>query len=619
MTSEPVHGLAAGHTDSLRTGQDWANWLRQVARSQFPGGLRQTGRAGVPIAWTALMHVARRQGFAVCREDCGNADGFTTWPDRRIHVREDAVPGHAVTALAHQIGHVLLHTDIAHLDAGGAVPCHGLRKVEADSVAYLTAVSLGIGAHAIGFPNVSAWAGTDPRAHPAATIRAVAGRVLAAADTILSHLETDLVPAGEGKPRTLTASAAQDLFGEPPPRAPVSDLARLNEIAARFFQKRLAGSWVPGYLETRGFSLAAQRLWGAGHAPAAWDALTRHLRSLGYPDTLIEASGLARRSRRGALTDTFRDRAMLPIRSADGTVVAFIGRAPAGAAPGVPKYLNSPGTGLFDKSEVLFGLWEAREALAAGARPVIAEGPLDAIAVTTASGGRHAGVSPCGTALTAQHAAALTRAASLSATGVLVAFDSDQAGRRAAVRAYHLLSPLTDEVTAVTLPPGQDPAQVLADRGPAALADMFAGHTQPLADLVVDAEVDRWSRWLGHAEGQINALRAAAPLVAAMPSSHFARQVARLADRLNLDHATVTTAVTDALPEVIARAQQASSRSQAQRGPPSLSPRGAHAARRDFPISLRQAAGQPTGSASRQDHPAGRAAQAPLRPGRVAR
>jgi DNA primase len=285
---------------------------------------------------------------------------------------------------------LLLHGETARLDPSGIVSCHGLRKVEADSVAYLTAISLGIGTHAIGFPNVSAWAGTDPRANPAAAVRAVASRVLAATDTILTHLDTGLPQVSAGNTRAITTDTAHDLFGTPQLSPPLAKLARLNEIAARYFRQRLAGSWVPGYLSRRGFASGVQQRWMVGYAPAAWDELTCHLRSLGYPDPLIEASGLARRSRRGTLTDTFRDRVILPIRSTDGATLGFMGRAPAHASRGAPKYLNSPSTGLYDKSEVLFGLREAREDLAAGARPVLVEGPLDAIAVTIASPGRYA-------------------------------------------------------------------------------------------------------------------------------------------------------------------------------------------------------------------------------------
>ncbi len=217
--------------------------------------------------------------------------------------------------------------------------------------------------------------------------------------------------------------------------------------------------------------------------------------------------------------------------------------------PDVPKYLNSPRSCLYDKGALLFGLWEAREALKAGARPVIVEGPLDAIAVSTAGRQRFAGVAPCGTALTRRHLAALNQVADLAAVGVLAGFDADPAGRRAAVRAYHLLCQFTDKVDAISFPHGQDPAQILAGEGPAALAGMLATYTRPLADLVIDSEFDRWADWLRFAEGQVNALRSTAALIAAMPPGHVGRQVSRVATRLDMAHATVTHAVTDALTE----------------------------------------------------------------------
>jgi len=380
--------------------------------------------------------------------------------------------------------------------------------------------------------------------------------------------------------------------------------------------------------------------------------LTRHLRALGFSDTAIETSGLAHPSRRGTLIDTFRNRAMLPIRSAAGTVIAFIGRAPDRSGVGVPKYLNSPKTSLYDKSEILFGLWEAREALAAGARPVIVEGPFDAIAVTTAGQGRFAGLAPCGTALTTRHTDALSRIADLPTAGVLVAFDPDPPGRRAAVRAYHLLRQLTPETSAVTLPIGQDPAQILTDSSSEALAAMLADRAHPLADLVTDAELDQWTRWLDHAEGQISALRAVAPVVAAMPPAHVARQVARLSDRLGLAHATVTDAISSALSEAIAgrpsptmassrprddpaRAAQDRARANlpppgtpaqttavsgeqvvAQRNPSSLLDRQGRAAGQDFPASP-AAVGQRTSSAQSLPGQLSTTTRTPLHRGRT--
>jgi len=324
-------------------------------------------------------------------------------------------------------------------------------------------------------------------------------------------------------------------------------MAQFNALALQFFRERMPGTWVPRYLQGRGVSLAVQDRWEAGYAPAGWITLTRQLRGLGWADEVIEQAGLARRSRRGNLFDLFRDRAMFPVRMADGTVAGFIGRASDHAAAGVPKYLNSPRTRLYDKGALLFGLWEAQDSLAAGARPVIVEGPLDAIAITTAGQGRFAGVAPCGVALTRRHLAALARVADLRAAGVLVAFDPDPAGRRAAGRAYYLLVPFTSKLDAVEFPPGQDPAQAFADGGPAALTEILARRTHPLADVVIDGEIQRWEKWLRYAEGQVNALRAAAPLVAAMPPGDVGRQVARLALRLNMTHAIVTEAVTDAL------------------------------------------------------------------------
>src|SRR5690349_19315836 len=93
--------------------------------------------------------------------------------------------------------------------------------------------------------------------------------------------------------------------------------------AARFFAARLAASWVPAYLAGRGFGEQTLRPWTVGYAPAGWRELISHLRDLGYGDAVIQAAGLARRTRRGALVDFFRDRAMFGIRWPDGTLAGF--------------------------------------------------------------------------------------------------------------------------------------------------------------------------------------------------------------------------------------------------------------------------------------------------------
>src|SRR5690242_20420276 len=294
----------------------------------------------------------------------------------------------------------------------------------------------------------------------------------------------------------LRARAGQPPSGEPEPGG-------LTLAAARFFAARLAASWVPGYLAGRGFGEQMLRPWTVGYAPAGWHALATHLRGLGYPDAAIQAAGLARRTRRGALVDFFRDRAMFGIRWPDGTLAGFTGRTrPGGSRPG-PVYLNSRTTGLYHKGSLLFGLYEGRRALAAGARPVLAEGPLDAIAVSAT--GRYAGVSPCGTALTPAQVTLLARASDLRRAGVVVAFDADRAGRRAAVRAHHLLRGVTDDTLALALPVGQDPAGFRREHGDRALARRLDASV-PLADLVVDDAVAPFERWLGFLDGTFAAL-----------------------------------------------------------------------------------------------------------------
>jgi DNA primase len=350
-----------------------------------------------------------------------------------------------------------------------------------------------------------------------------------------------------GQPQPGQPQPGQPRPGGPPASEPLP--GGLTLAAARFFAARLAGSWVPAYLAGRGFGEQALRLWTVGYAPAGWRVLTVHLRDLGYGDTAIQAAGLARRTRRGVLVDFFRDRAMFGIRWPDGTLAGFTGRARPGGSRAGPVYLNSRTTGLYRKGSLLFGLYEGRRALAAGARPVLVEGPLDAIAVSAvavSTAGSYAGVSPCGTALTPAQVTLLARTCDLRQVGVVVAFDADPAGRRAAVRAYHLLRGVTDHAVAAVLPAGQDPAGFRRQCGGRVLARRLDAGV-PLVDLVVDETVASFERWLTFPDGKFAALHAAAPLVAGLPSGQVARQVVRVACRLGLSYAEVTDAVTGAL------------------------------------------------------------------------
>ncbi len=334
------------------------------------------------------------------------------------------------------------------------------------------------------------------RVHPQETICATGARVSAAAATITAYLDAALgavlppqVTAGPiQSPHRPEPATATDFLGEPtgPAGSPaaggslhaeVADPAAVDPLRAcigrimldaeRFYLDHLAGSWVPAYLESRGLNQATWTQWRVGYAPAGWTALVDHLRGLGHADHVMVAAGLARRSSLGTLIDHFRDRVMLAIRDEPGMFAGFIGRARPEAGPAAPKYLNSPKTPAFIKGDLLLGLHEARRQLARGAVPVVVDGPFDAIAVSAVSPGRYAGSRPAAPP-TSRQAAVLARAADLSRTGILVALDGDRAGRVAAVRAHAVLLGLTGSAAAVILPPGRDPADVLAADGPAA-------------------------------------------------------------------------------------------------------------------------------------------------------
>lgn len=351
-------------------------------------------------------------------------------------------------------------------------------------------------------------------------------------------------------------------------------LVQVHADAVAFFRTQLHGR-SPGaraaraLLQARAVPPAAAVAYQLGYAPPGWTGLSEHLRALGHPDERLIAAGVSLPSRHGTLLERFRNRLIFPVHHpSGGHPIAFLGRlvpaaGPARAGPGStgrlgepePKYLNSPHTPLYSKGDVLYGLGSAvvRQAVAAGARPVLVEGPLDAIAVTCSGrdpaahrGGppRYVGVAPCGTSLTAAQVTTLQHHAGPLARGVGTAFDHDPPGQQAALRAFGLLTAAGAWPTAAALPAGLDPCDLAARHSPRALARALQ-QAAPLADAVVDAELDRWADRLGWAEGRVGAVRAAAHLLAALPPEHVARQVHRVATRLRLEHSELTAALLD--------------------------------------------------------------------------
>ena len=535
--------------DADRAGYVWDLSQTTGQPLTVPAGLPPSGQAPAGL-WDALCWLARREGFTVEREDGAPADGTTFWAVRRIRLLPGLTGEQATWALAHQLGHVLLHsTPAGHQPGTTTTGCTGLRKAEADAVAYVTCARHGVPASSeLAYP--ASWAGTDPRARPAATILAAGHRITTVTARIIRHTDRILhgddpapVPAPRQQPSTPAAGHDQAHDDEavsrqsaapamrpaaPRPRAGSSPriMAVLRD-AETYYASQLSGSWAPVYLTSRGITEPTARDWNIGYAPAGWSTLTGHLRSLGHDDREIQAAGLAKPSSRGTLIDIFRDRIMLSVRDADGTLAGFIGRAHPRAGSDVPKYLNSPETAGYKKGSLLFGLHHARPALAQGATPVLVEGPFDAIAVTTTDPGHYAGLAPCGTALTSQQAALISQAADLDRTGILVAFDSDTAGRKAALRAHGILRPLTANLQAALLD-GKDPAEILQQHGPAALRAALRDRRQPLSAMLIDARIESWERRLNDPAGQYLAMLNVAVLIADLLPEETARQIRRI-------------------------------------------------------------------------------------------
>jgi DNA primase len=157
------------------------------------------------------------------------------------------------------------------------------------------------------------------------------------------------------------------------------------------------------------------------------------------------------------------------------------------------------------------------------------EGPFDALAVTLADPARHVGIAPCGIALTTEQVGLLSSTACLPHTGVLVAFDADTAGRKAAVRAYGLLCPHTPKLQAARLN-AKDPAAIFAQDGPAALRAVLREHREPLSARLIDARISQFEQHLDHIEDRYRAMHSTAALIAELLPTQAAKRISQLTE-----------------------------------------------------------------------------------------
>jgi DNA primase len=324
-------------------------------------------------------------------------------------------------------------------------------------------------------------------------------------------------------------------------------LRAINRIASAFYTDIPRRSRAESYLRQRGIDAASlPRSWTIGYAPPHWTQLVGQLRHQFTEQALLDA-GVARVSGRGTLIDTFRDRVLFPIHDTDGTIAGFVGRDLSGR-PDAPKYLNTRQSPLFDKSRLLYGLYEG-SAEGDEVQPVIVEGPLDvlAIAARQAESGRRdlLPVAACGTSFTAKHARAVGYAVCHEGTQVMVAMDGDPAGRAAALKVGELLREQELDVLVAVLPSGFDPADYLATSAGSVEAFSAERGLSLVEAHVADAIAKQGDRmqWI---EGRLAALRCVARYLATYPTDVAARQVGELAEALNLSPWTVTSELVDA-------------------------------------------------------------------------
>ena len=329
-----------------------------------------------------------------------------------------------------------------------------------------------------------------------------------------------------------------------------------HRVAEEYYQQQLASPEAHKgrtFLAERGFTQAMCAHFGVGYAPASWDSLTRHLRSKGFTDQEIQISGLGSQGNRGVY-DRFRGRLVWPIRDITGATVGFGARRLDDSDKESPKYLNTPETPIYKKSQLLYGLDLAKKTIATEHKVVIVEGYTDVMAAHVA--GVTNAVATCGTAFGSEHVKIIRRllgdhadpaAGVLLSTGrahgseVIFTFDGDSAGQKAALRAYGEDQNFAAQTFVAVAPGGQDPCDLRLSQGDQAIVDLVNSRI-PLFEFAIRSVLSQMD--LRSAEGRVQGLRASAGIVAHIKDRALRAEYTRqLAGWLGMDIPTVEQAI----------------------------------------------------------------------------
>jgi DNA primase len=333
-------------------------------------------------------------------------------------------------------------------------------------------------------------------------------------------------------------------------------LLRLHFEAAAWLQSNLlrtkAAAHARSYLQDRGINIETAKRWQIGYAPNTWDSLVRWGTAAGFVKEELIESGLVKLREEGnprsRLYDRFRDRLMFPINNDFGEVVAFSGRVLDPKAKG-GKYVNSPETPLFSKGNLLFGLHQSKRFIAHARQAIVLEGQLDLI--TTFEAGIQNVVAPQGTALTARHAALLRR----FADEVILFFDADAAGQRAAERALEVLFSAGLQVRIGEMPAGEDPDSLIRKLG----SDAFRARVESAEDFF-DFQVNQESSAAESktTAGKVAFARKMSQIISVVPDLVLRDTlISRLASRLKIPRETMQQMVHSSASQIPGRALEA--------------------------------------------------------------
>ena len=291
----------------------------------------------------------------------------------------------------------------------------------------------------------------------------------------------------------------------------------INQAAAEFFQAQLPTDEAKparDNLLDRGFDKAAAAKFGVGYSPDSFNALTNHLKSMGFTDQELLDSTLVRKSEKtGGVYDFYRGRLMWPIRDQGGAVIGFGARKLLETDQG-PKYYNSSDSPVYHKNKVLYGIDLAKAPIGKKRQVVVVEGYTDVMACHLA--GVDTAIATCGTAFTEEHVNIINRLLSGGTEGtaeVIFCFDPDEAGQKAAMRAWEQSSQFKAQTFVAVGPDGLDPCDLRSSRGDEAVRAMIANR-KPIYEFMVRQYLDKFD--LTNVAGRVAGAKAAAPIIAAI-------------------------------------------------------------------------------------------------------